>query len=339
MEKKVKIQIVRQESNMVGDTVCIIPMVKALKKKYPDSYLALVYGWSHYEVPYQKIIPELDEVLFYDNSSLKSKMKLLIELRKKKFDIGIVPSTVKISANSHIINFLSGAKKRIGVKSIDGKKNKTHFLLNIKSDFDWNKKQTHQTQRGLDIVRQIGCDMSEDEIKNIHHNISEPEKIFAEEFFKKHFPDKSRLIIGFHPGAGKIENKWGYENFAELIEMIYKKYNSYILITTGVTDKKTTNQLTEILDKKNIPYVVLCENTGNFIAVIIRISLYITNDTGSMHLAWLSGVRIISLFLQSNFYKWKPLSDGCKSVVSSSENINEIKVSEVFKIVKEMIVK
>ena len=61
-----------------------------------------------------------------------------------------------MNAQSNIINFLSGAKIRVGVNSVDGIKNKSSFLLNVKSDFHWNANKTHQIDRGLDIVKQLG---------------------------------------------------------------------------------------------------------------------------------------------------------------------------------------
>ncbi|MCX6160165.1 MAG: glycosyltransferase family 9 protein [Ignavibacteriae bacterium] len=330
MQKTIKILIVRQESNMVGDTVCLIPAVKALKLKFPESYITMVYGWSHYNVSYKKIIPELDEVIYYDNSSLKSKIKFFKMLRRAKYDIGIVPSTIKISSNSHLINFFSGAKKRAGVRSVDGKTNKLRFLLNIKSDFDWKKQKTHQMERGLEVVRQIGCDLSKEEIIKTRFKLSDSALSFAEKYIINQFPDKEKLIIGFHPGAGQKVNTWHYNNFADLIELIDSKYKPYILITSGEIDKEITNRLSDILKEKKINFIICDKKDEEFVAVLSRISLYITNNTGVMHLASISGTKVLSFFIPSMCYQWPPITEGCEYIVSPTDNINDIEVNNVF---------
>ncbi len=315
---------------MVGDTVCLIPAVRALKMKYPESHITMVYGWAHYNVSYKKIIPELDEVVYYDNSSLKSKIKFFKKLRQEKYDIGVVPSTIKISSNSHLINYLSGAKKRVGVRSVDGKINKLHFLLNVKSDFDWKKRKIHQMERGLDVVRQIDCDLCYEEIIKTRFKLSDSDLSIAEKYINLKFPDKEKLIVGFHPGAGQKINIWHYNNFADLIELIDKRYKPYILITSGEIDKKLTKQLTDILDEKKINYTIFDKKDEEFVAVLSRISLYITNNTGVMHLASISGTKVLSLFIPLMCPQWPPITEGCEFIVSPTDDINDIKVKEVF---------
>ena len=115
------------------------------------------------------------------NHLLKTILNFIKELRSRKYQIGIVPSTIVLSRTSHIINRISGAKFRVGVKSIDGKENKSHKYLNVKTDFNWKEK--HQSFRNLEVVNQLGCDLSEEEIKSIRINFSEYNLDFANRFY------------------------------------------------------------------------------------------------------------------------------------------------------------
>ena len=74
-------------------------------------------------------------LFFMISLQLKQFSIFIRSFRQKKYELGIVPSTVKVSTTSHIINFLSGAKQRVGVRSIDGVKNPASSLLNIKCRF------------------------------------------------------------------------------------------------------------------------------------------------------------------------------------------------------------
>ena len=112
--------------------LCSLSLYKALKKKYPDSKITLVAAKTSYEIPFLEINPYLDRVITFDKQNLGTLLKFFRKLRERKYQIGIVPSTIKVSRTSHIINFLSGAKIRVGVKSIDGIENKSHKILNVK---------------------------------------------------------------------------------------------------------------------------------------------------------------------------------------------------------------
>ena len=149
-EKAKNILVVRQH-NQIGDMLCSLTMYAALKKKYPDSKITLVAAKTNYEIPFEEINPFLDNVIIFDRQNLKTTLNFLRKLRERKYQLGIVPSTIKISRTSHIINFLSGAKLKVGVRSIDGNKNNSHKLLNINSDCCW--KNTHQLQRNLAVGR------------------------------------------------------------------------------------------------------------------------------------------------------------------------------------------
>ena len=145
--------------------LCSLTLYSALKKKYPDSKITLVAAKTSYEIPFLKINPYLDQVITFDKQNFGTLLKFFRKLRERKYQIGIVPSTIKVSRTSHIINFLSGAKIRVGVKSIDGIENKSHKVLNVKSDFVW--RDSHQLERNLDVVRQVGSDLTEEEKKSI----------------------------------------------------------------------------------------------------------------------------------------------------------------------------
>ena len=146
---KVKNILIVRQHNQLGDMLCSVPLFEAIRKKYPDSHITLVASPVNYEILFSDINPYIDEVIIYNKSGGKAIYEFIRKLRRKKYDLGFVPSTVSISRTSHIINFLSGAKVRIGVKSIDGKKNKSEYLLSVKKDFQWDEKKLHQIERNL----------------------------------------------------------------------------------------------------------------------------------------------------------------------------------------------
>jgi heptosyltransferase-2 len=204
------------------------------------------------------------------------------------------------------------------------------YLLNVKSDFDWDSRKLHQTERNLDVGRQIGCDLTEEEKKNVMIHLSKEEIDFADSFIEENFPDKNKLIVSMHPGAGKVPNRWDKENFIELTKKLHDKYNCYFLITSGMIDKEITDEVKEKLMKMNINCVLL-ENTPvrKVGAVIKQTDLYITNDTGTLHVAGGVDANVISLFGPTHGYEWAPVGENKICIQSPTDNIIDITVEEV----------
>ncbi|MDZ4713596.1 MAG: glycosyltransferase family 9 protein [bacterium] len=324
------ILIVRQH-NQLGDMLCSVPLFAAIRKKFPKAHITLVASPINYEILYSDINPYIDKVITYKKAPLKNLIDFYKELKNHDYQIGIVPSTVSLSRTSHFINYFSGAKIRVGVKSIDEKNNDLEYLLNVKSDFKWDQKKLHQVERNLDVGRQINCDLTEDEKKNVMIHLSGEEISFAEKFISEKFPDRSKMIISFHPGAGKIPNRWSEENFSKLMKMLYNRYDCNLMMTSGSIDTEITNSIRDQLSQDNINCVVIDNTPIRKVAAVIRLTdLYITNDTGTMHVAGGVDANVISLFGPTHGYEWAPTGENKIYIQSSSGIINDITVDEVF---------
>lgn len=321
------------QHNQVGDMLCSLILYKALKKKYPDARITLAAAKTNYEISFFDINPYLDRVVIFDKSSVKTIFRFIKELRIRKYQIGIVPSTIVLSRTSHIINRISGSKIRIGVNSIDGKENRSQKYLNLKSDFQWKEK--HQSVRNLEVVNQIGCNLSEEETISIKINFREEDTSFAKNFILKNFPNQNKKIIAFHPGAGKQLNVWNYSNYIDLIKKLYIDFNNYVLITSGWQDSNIIEPIFTKLQTANIEFKVLHNMPVKKLGAILSlVDLYITNDTGTMHIAGCSGAKMISLFGPTNPAEWAPNGNHQKYIKSNTNDINEIVVNDVYSLAK-----
>ncbi|HMR40058.1 MAG TPA: glycosyltransferase family 9 protein [Ignavibacteria bacterium] len=328
---KVKNILIVRQHNQLGDMLCSVPLFAAIRKRFPDAHITLVASPINYEILFSDINPFIDKVITYRKSPFRNLIEFYKELKNHDYQIGIVPSTVSISRTSHFINYFSGAKIRVGVNSIDEKVNSVAYLLNVKSDFEWDTKKLHQTERNLDVGRQIKCDLTDDEKKGVMIHLSDEEIKFAKEYIDKNFPDKTKLLISLHPGAGKVPNRWARENFVELIKRLYEKYDCSILITSGLIDKEITDKVREELISLNINCLVLENTTIRKVGAVIKLTdLYITNDTGTLHVAGGVDANVISLFGPTHGYEWAPIGDNKIYIQSPSDSINDITVDLVF---------
>lgn len=324
--------MVRQH-NQIGDMLCSLSLYKALKKKYPEARITLVAAKTNYEIPFFDINPYIDRVIIFNKSSIKTIIGFIRKLRSRKYQICFVPSTIVLSRTSHILCWISGSRLRVGVKSIDGKENRSQKYLNLKSKFNWADK--HQSIRNLEIARLVGCDLSEEEIKSIRFNFEGNDIAYANNFISEIFPDRNKKIIAFHPGAGKKNNAWNEIKFIELIKRLHLHFDNYVLITSGWTDDNIVTLIRRELTSSKIKHIILHNaEIKKLGAILSLVDLYITNDTGTMHIAGYSGAKMISLFGPTNPAEWAPNGIHQKHIKSKTNDINGIAINDVYSLAK-----
>ncbi|MCS7228462.1 MAG: glycosyltransferase family 9 protein [Candidatus Kryptonium sp.] len=321
-----KILVVRQH-NQLGDMLCAVPLLRALRQRFPNAKITLITSPVNYEV--MKDNPFVDEVINFDKQKfLLSPLKFFDFVRKLRsgFDIAIVPVTVSISTTSNFIAYFSGAKIRIGPATLDGKENPTAFLFNYQIDLDWrNEEKKHQTERNLDIVRPFGIDT--DDLSYVIP-YGEDDKEFAKKFLSKR--KNFKFVFGYHPGAGKVQNRWDADNFGTLAIKLADEFNALTLITAGPMDDEPVEKMIKKIDGK-IEYLVLKnEKISRIVAIIDQIDLFITNDTGIMHVAGATSTPVISLFGPTNPHQWSPINKNKFFIWAKTRNINDIQIMEVY---------
>mgnify|MGYP000092787596 CR=1 FL=1 len=113
--------------------------------------------------------------------------------------------------------------------------------------------------------------------------------------------------------------------------MLYNRYDCNLMMTSGSIDTEITNSIRDQLSQDNINCVVIDNTPIRKVAAVIRLTdLYITNDTGTMHVAGGVDANVISLFGPTHGYEWAPTGENKIYIQSSSGIINDITVDEVF---------
>jgi len=336
--EEVKNVLIVRQHHQLGDMLCALPMFAAIRNKYPSAHITLIASPISYDILRSDANPYLDEVINFNKQTVFHILNFFNGLYSRKYDIGIVPSTASISRTSHIINYMAGSKVRVGVESIESKVNKSAYLLNVKEKFYWEEKKLHQTERNLDISRLIDCDISAEDKKHVRIYFDEAEKEFVSKYYETRFPDKAKKVFAFHPGAAKAQNRWGIDNFVNLMVLLYKKYDSYLCLTSGPIDKEITDAVKSELTKLSIPCEVIEKTSIRKVGALIeKATLYITNDTGTMHVASYVNANVIGLFGPTNGYEWGPINERGTYIQSPGKDINDITVDKVFELSKNIL--
>ncbi|MBU1704593.1 MAG: glycosyltransferase family 9 protein, partial [Nanoarchaeota archaeon] len=274
----------------IGETVLTFPAIHAFKNKYPDSNITVLCTERNKEVYYQNSDINHLEIISLSPISI---LKFMI---KHRFDL-VIDFEEYLNISS-IIAFFTG-KFKIGYKGRI--RSKTYNKTATYND------QQHVVETHLDLVRLLSADDKPEQLIKLKY--SAEDKIAAEAVIKSIGISDKDTIIGF--GAGTAESArsriWPY--FRELAQKLPGKK----LVFFGTEEEKgSINLIIKGIDNAfNLAGKLTLRQA---FAAIERCNLFISNDTGTMHIAATQGVKTIGLFGPNIPTRWAPFGKGNVSI-------------------------
>ena len=145
--------------------------------------------------------------------------------------------------------------------------------------------------------------------------IGDEHRAFAREII----PDGMQ-VIGIGPGASHLFKRWPAENFAELCEILIAPNGPYpdamIAIIGSTNELGPAKVIFDRLPDNRVIDLMSGTDLMNAAAAIERMTLYIGNDQGLMHIAAAMGARTIGLFGPTSPALYRPWGDNCSFVSS-----------------------
>ena len=209
---------------------------------------------------------------------------------------------------------------------LDGKVNESAYFFDRRIVLDWkNHPDSNVSERSLDIVRPFGINT-----RNFKSEISfdsNDEKVV--EGFLNSINYNNEILIGLHVGAGKVPNMWSLGKYTDLIHLLFEKYNAKFYLTGSTTDNEA---ISFIKNKLNLDIGLFINRQIPEVAALISKShLFISNDTGIMHVAGTTSTPQVTIFGPTNPFNWAPIGDN-KYFIRKSELIDDVEVSDVLKL-------
>ena len=321
-----KIIIIRQH-NQLGDLLAGVSLFRALKETYPGSHITLLV--SPFNYPGMVKNKYIDRIFIFDKKKIFTPAYFL-RLKKiltEEYDLAIVPVVVSISFTSNLLARLSNAKIRIGAQSLDGKLNKSCYFFDRRVALDWrNHPDSNVSERSLDIVRpfRINTNNYHSEISFDDEEINNVDKFLAENDF-----DENKCLVGLHVGAGKPPNRWSLLKYKSLMNRLNSAYSINFYITGSNADKDDINYLVNEIDFK--VGLFINRPIPEVAALISKSDLFISNDTGIMHVSGTTDTPQISIFGPTNPFNWAPIGPN-KYFIRKSELIEDVAVDDVYQL-------
>ena len=285
--KKVE-RILVVELLKMGDLLVATPTIRALKEKFKDAQIDVLVLPEIKDL--LKNNPFVNEVLIYASPK---KTKEVISSKKYDLSIMLHPGSFKISW----LLFCAKVKYRLGCTKAGIRYGKGFFLnKKLKPNLIWQ----HKIEDNLDVVRSINVDTNN---KQIVLPIEEIAKKKISSLTKKF----GKKLIGIHAPSLHRSQQWVPERFAEVADSLVKLHKCHIVFTGTDEDKDYINRIISMTEKKsNMVNLAGKTNLQEYIALIDRLSLLISVDTGALHIASAVSTPTVALFGPTIPVIWGP---------------------------------
>lgn len=183
------------------------------------------------------------------------------------------------------------------------------FFLKAKKKFFFSqtKDKTHQTLKYLNFVN------SKLELQNLNSE----QKIYLSKKIPALYIEFSKKLLGLNPGANYGSAKrWYPEYFAYVASELKNDFS--VIIFGSKNEREICNKIANILEENGVVFYNLCEQTNisELSYIISKLNLFITNDSGPMHIASSFKIPTIALFGPTNAHETSPYQNQNAKIIS-----------------------
>jgi len=291
-------------TNWIGDVVMTLPAITAVREAYPEARISiLVKPWV---ADLLRISPDVDEVIVYErpgvHEGIGGLFRLVRELKTKKFDMAIL---LQNAIEAAIIAWLARIPVRAGYNTDGRGIFLTHSAIRSKEIL-----RVHQVEYYLGMLKALGLGAGRKDVRLL---IGEEEKAFSDRILKERGIAEASLLIGLAPGATYGPAKrWYPERFASVADRLIERFSARVLLFGSAGDHEVARS---IQGKARNALVDLTGETTlrEAISLIARCRLFVSNDSGLMHVAGALGTPTVAIFGSTNPLTTSPV--GQKSIV------------------------
>ncbi len=303
-----KILLIRYSA--IGDVVLATSIIELLRRNYPQSHLSMLV--TQITAPIVEENPFLDRIIIYNRNKRFSYLKCVKVLRQERFDI-----IVSLQGKAGLLAFLAGAKERVGFNQ----SLRYRYFYNLRPKKWYPEK--HALDRYLNMVEPLNL---EGEIPEPKIYLTKEGESVAEKVLREKGVSKEDFLVGFNPVSAYPAKEWLLKYYIQLGKELIERYNTKIIIF-GKGDKRSSTicyQLEIALAKsENVLSLAGKTNLRQLAALTKCCQLFITGDTGPMHIAAAVGTKVLAFFASTDPKKSGPV--GKEHIILEDKKMNWMK--------------
>jgi heptosyltransferase II len=291
-------------TNWIGDVIMTLPAMAAIRRTFPQAKISvLVKPWV---ADIFSLCSDVDEVIVYRSPGVhegfRGLLRLAGELRERKFDAAIL---LQNAIEAAIITGLARIPIRAGYNSDGRGPLLTHSVKRTRA-----VRRIPQVEYYLEMVRTLGCKGSGGEF---HLMLNGDDEYRAGEILHHNGIDQSDFLVGIAPGATYgAAKKWFPDRFATVADRLVEDFFARILLFGSARDRESTQTVSRYANH-TLTDLAGTTTLREAISLISCCRLFISNDSGLMHVAGALGVPTLAIFGSTNPVTTSP--PGEKSMV------------------------
>ena len=275
----------------LGDVVLSLPALAAVRNRFPRAHLTVAVGKPG--VPVVEMSGCADAVEGVDRVALRDGPKPLSvwrivqfvrQVRRERYDFVIDLHSL---SETNLLGFLSGAPHRLFARrpgrSLD-------FLSKFHARPPVEDARKHAVDRYLEVLAPLGVG----EVSRVPRlRARAADHAAVDEVLKKARVTSDGPLVGLFPGAGHPSRRWPVGRFAELARRLESNDSIRSVLFAGPEERRLVREArplfprsTAVLDRLTVPQLAAMQE---------RLAVFVSNDTGPMHVAAAVGTPVVIL--------------------------------------------
>jgi len=292
-KKKENKQIIIRLPNWIGDAVMATPFLHSVRKVFPEAHIALAGRKKVMDILLH--FPGFDERWEIDSLTTRS---LVRRVRTGGFDAGFLLTN---SFRSALVFFLGRVKERIGYA-----KDFRRIFLNHPLEPRGEIMKLSMVEYYLNLLSGYTDLTKIERVMKLYPSEEEREQAYS--LLLRNGWDGASRLVGINPFSYQwVTKRWFPERFAEVADRLTEQYHVHCVFVGEEKDLPLfekikglcRHSLIDLVGKAPLPVIP---------ALLEKYSLFITNDSGLMHVACAMDTPLVAIFGPTDWRRTAPYS-------------------------------
>ena len=280
---------------LIGDVVFTTPVIRALRRRYPQAHLSYLVEPS--AAPIITGNPHLNEVIVAPRprglSRLLADLRLARSLRRARYDVAI---DLHGGPRSGWLTWASGAPRRIGY-DISGR----GWMYTSRVARAPDLRPRHSVRNQWDLLTPLGIAPPDPAIDAVEMGDDPQAAARADARLRAAGIGPETPLVVIHVSAGNPFRRWPEASFQAVTEALVRRAPARrILLTSGPSDAEAARQIAGRAREALGELAVAVPDLGEFDlhelrSIIARAAVYIGGDSGPLHVAATTAVPVVAL--------------------------------------------
>jgi ADP-heptose:LPS heptosyltransferase len=280
----------------IGDLVMALDGIATVRAELPDAEIDLVVGsWN---ASLAALIPGLTRVETLDAPWLargagaagaagaatwSGLIRSARTWRERRYDLAV---NFEPDIRSNFLLWIAGAPRRVGYWTAGG-----GAFLTTATDYE---PSAHVATNAVRLARAATGARESGSDAGARARLDPPDS--ARRDAARLLDQRASPIVGVHTSGGRAIKQWPPERFRELARRLIDEREATIVLTGGDSDRELVRAVKADLPPSRVIDLCGTLDLTMLAAVIERLDLFVTGDTGPMHVAHAVGTPTVSIF-------------------------------------------